>query len=62
MAEETNVAGQYTNALVAGDPRLEANKPMVGDQETDGWGENKNGWGPRKKCLKSGRSMAAGEG
>ena len=31
-AEETNVGGQETNALVTGDPRLEANKQMVGDQ------------------------------
>ena len=36
-AEEINVGGQETNALVTGDPRLEANKPMVGDQDTNGW-------------------------
>ena len=37
-AEETNVGDQETNALVTGDPpRLEANKPMVGDQDTNGW-------------------------
>ena len=35
---------------------------MVGDQDTYGWGENKNGGGPRQKYLKSGRSMAAGQG
>ena len=36
-AQETNVGGQETNALVTGDPRLEANKPMVGDQDPNGW-------------------------